>query len=405
MKNNAESSTNTPSNTSNNDHSSAPPDALSTVQRRKKMLMAIALFLVIGVIWGLYWLLIARLHETTENAYVSGSMVQVSAQTMGTVEAIMAEENQQIKAGDVLVKLSPTDAQVALAQAQAQLANSTRQIQTAFNTVGVSQAQITQANTAVALAQDAVARRAALVKTGAVSQEEYDQAVSALNQAMAAQKTSREQGKTAQAQVAGTTVHTHPSIEAAKAAFRIAYINNKRLAVIAPTDGVIAKRTVQVGQQISPGMPLMSIVAANQLWVEANFKETQLANLRVGQTVELTSDVFGSSVQFKGVVQGIGIGTGSAFSVLPAQNATGNWIKIVQRVPVRIALDEQQLRAHPLRVGMSMYVDVHTKERGGPVLGTVDGNRAPTHLNTQVYALDETEANRIADQIIQHNLR
>jgi membrane fusion protein (multidrug efflux system) len=379
-------------------------DAQKSRQRKTRMSMAIGIFLLMGLLWGLYWFFVSRYHEETENAYVAGSMVVVNAQTAGTVEAILAEENQAVKAGDVLVKLSPTDAQVALAQAQAQLANATRQIQNAFNTVSVTRAQMAQADSAVKIAQDAVNRRAALVKTGAVSKEEYDQALNALNQALAAQKTTAEQNKTAGAQIAGTTTQNHPAVEAAKAAFRSAYINNKRLAVLAPTDGVIAKRNVQVGQQISQGVPLMSIVAANQLWVEANFKETQLANLRVGQPVELKSDVFGSSVKFKGVVQGIGIGTGSAFSVLPAQNATGNWIKIVQRIPVRIQLDAEELKAHPLRVGMSMLADVNTHQRDGAVLGTVEGSNGLSNLTTNVYQQDEDEANREADKIINANL-
>ena len=379
-------------------------DAHKSSQRKTRMSIALGIFLLIGLLWALYWFFIARYHEETENAYVAGSMVVVNAQTAGTVEAILAEENQVVKAGDVLVKLSPTDAQVALAQASAQLANATRQIQNVFNTVSVTRAQMVQANSAVKTAQDAVNRRAALVKTGAVSREEYDQAVNALNQALAAQKTTMEQNKSAGAQVAGTTTQNHPAIEAARAAFRSAYINNKRLAVLAPTDGVIAKRNVQVGQQISQGVPLMSIVAANQLWVEANFKETQLANLRVGQPVELTSDVFGSGVKFKGTVQGIGIGTGSAFSVLPAQNATGNWIKIVQRIPVRIQLDAEELKAHPLRVGMSMIANVNTHQRDGAVLGTVAGSDGLSNLTTNVYAQDEEEANREADKIINANL-
>ena len=331
------------------------------LQRRLSVFVALLALIAAGL-FG-HWLLVGRFHESTDNAYVSGNMVMVNAQTIGTVETILADENQEIKAGQVLIKLNPTDAQVALSQAQAQLAQATRQIQNAFNSAGVANAQLSQARSAVQTAQDAVNRRAKLVGTGAVSKEEYDQARNALIQAQAAYKTATEQSKTATAQIAGTTPQSHPAIEAAKAAFRSAYINNKRLAVLAPTDGVIAKRNVQVGQQISQGVPLMSIVAANQLWVEANFKETQLANLRVGQPVELTSDVFGSGVKFKGTVQGIGIGTGSAFSVLPAQNATGNWIKIVQRIPVRIMLDAQELKQHPLRVGMSMHVSIDTRDR------------------------------------------
>ena len=149
----------------------------------------------------------------------------------------------------------------------------------------------------------------------------------------------------------------------------------------------------------------MTIVAANQVWVEANYKETQLANLRVGQPVELTSDVYGSGVKFNGTVQGIGIGTGAAFSVLPAQNATGNWIKIVQRIPVRVTIDPEQLKQHPLRVGMSMHVSIDTRDRSGAVLGAVTGTQAPANLQTNVYNQDEAEANQMADQIIQQNLR
>lgn len=380
-------------------------DAQNQRKRKTGLTIAIALFLIVGLAWAAYWFLYARYHETTENAYVSGNMVMVNAQTVGTVEAIMADENQEIKAGQVLVKLNPTDAQVALSQAQAQLAQATRQIQNAFNSAGVAHAQLSQAASAVKTAQDAVNRRAKLVGTGAVSKEEYDQARNALTQAQAAYKTATEQSKTASAQIAGTTSSNHPAIEAAKAAFRSAYINHKRLAVLAPIDGVVAKRSVQVGQQIAPGVPLMTIVAASQVWVEANYKETQLANLRVGQPVELTADVYGSSVKFKGTVQGIGIGTGSSFSVLPAQNATGNWIKIVQRVPVRVNLDPEQLKQHPLRVGMSMHVNINTQERNGAVLGAVTGTQAPANLQTNVYAQDEMEANQLAEQIIQQNLR
>lgn len=222
-------------------------DAQNQRKRKLGLTIAIGLFLLIGLAWAAYWFLYARFHETTENAYVSGNMVMVNAQTVGTVEAIMADENQEIKAGQVLIKLNPTDAQVALSQAQAQLAQATRQIQNAFNNAGVANAQLSQATSAVRTAQDAVNRRAKLVPTGAVSKEEYDQALNALKQAQAAYKTANEQNKTASAQIAGTTTLNHPAIEAAKAAFRSAYINNKRLAVLAPIDGVVAKRSVQVG--------------------------------------------------------------------------------------------------------------------------------------------------------------
>ena len=398
-------SASTPSDAQQVQQAQQQQDAQNQRKRKTGLTIAIALFLIAGLAWLAYWFFFSRHHESTDNAYVSGNMVMVNAQTIGTVETILADENQEIKAGQVLIKLNPTDAQVALSQAQAQLAQATRQIQNAFNSAGVANAQLSQARSAVQIAQDAVNRRAKLVGTGAVSKEEYDQARNALIQAQAAYKTATEQSKTATAQIAGTTPQNHPAIEAAKAAFRSAYINNKRLAVLAPIDGVVAKRSVQVGQQIAPGAPLMTIVAANQVWVEANYKETQLANLRVGQPVELTSDVYGSGVKFNGTVQGIGIGTGAAFSVLPAQNATGNWIKIVQRIPVRVTIDPEQLKQHPLRVGMSMHVSIDTRDRSGAVLGAVIGTQAPANLQTNVYNQDEAEANQMADQIIQQNLR
>ena len=337
-------------------------DAQNQRKRKLGLTIAIGLFLLIGLAWAAYWFLYARFHETTENAYVSGNMVMVNAQTVGTVEAIMADENQEIKAGQVLIKLNPTDAQVALSQAQAQLAQATRQIQNAFNNAGVANAQLSQAASAVLIAQDAVNRRAKLVPTGAVSKEEYDQALNALKQAQAAYKTANEQNKTASAQIAGTTTLNHPAIEAAKAAFRSAYINNKRLAVLAPIDGVVAKRSVQVGQQISPGVPLMTMVAANQVWVEANFKETELEKMKVGQPATIEVDSY-PGVKWKAHVASIAPASGAEFSVLPPQNATGNWVKIVQRIPVRLEIDSAAADAPQLRAGMS--ADVHVELRDG----------------------------------------
>ncbi|TDR32531.1 efflux RND transporter periplasmic adaptor subunit [Hydromonas duriensis] len=372
--------------------------------RKRKMLLIGGLFLLAGLAWLAYYFVVLRYEEETDNAYVNGNIVAINAQTGGTVEAILADENQEVHAGQPLVKLSPTDAEVALSQARAQLSQTVRQIQQSFNNANVADAQLFQARVNLKTAQDAVNRRAPLVKTGAVSKEEFAQAQDTLARAQAALGVAQAQRSTAVAQVAGTTIANHPVIEAAKASFRTAYINNKRLAVLAPMDGFVAKRYVQVGQQISPGTPLMNLVAANQVWVDANFKETQLANLRVGQPVTIKSDMYGSRVTFDGEVQGIAIGTGSAFSVLPAQNATGNWIKIVQRVPVRILLKSEQLAKTPLRVGMSMIARVDTHKRDGAVLGAVNGMAAPENLQTTVYQSDEVEANAEADKIIKSNL-
>ena len=381
-------------------------EAANSRARKKRMILVGGGFALIGAAWLAYYLLVGRYYEETDNAYVGGSIVAVNAQTQGTVEAILAEENQEVKAGQPLVKLNATDAAVALSQASAQLAETTRQIQQAFNNTGVANAQLKQAQVAVNTAQDAVNRRAPLVATGAVSKEEFASAKDTLARAQAALQVASSQSNTAIAQVSGTDVSHHPSVERAKAAFRAAYINQKRLAILAPMDGIVAKRFVQVGQSVSPNVPLMNIVAANQVWVDANFKETQLANLRVGQPVEIRADVYGSSVDFKGKVQGIAIGTGSAFSVLPAQNATGNWIKIVQRVPVRIVLDDpEQLKKAPLRVGMSIAATVDTHQRDLPLIGAVTGDAAPANLSTTVYDQDEKDADDAAMAIINKNQR
>ncbi|GHA71615.1 multidrug resistance protein A [Formosimonas limnophila] len=378
-------------------------DAANASNKRKKMLIAASVFLILGIAWVLYYFFIARFEEKTDNAYVGGSIVAVNAQTSGTVEAVLAEENQEVKAGQELVKLTPTDADVALAQASAQLADAARQIKLAFNNTSITSAQLKQAQIAVKTAQDAVNRRAPLVATGAVSKEELATAKDNLARAQAALQVAKSQNNTAAAQVSGTDVANHPTVERAKAAFREAYINHKRLAVVAPMDGIVAKRFVQVGQSVAPNLPLMNLVAANQVWVDANFKETQLANLRVGQDVELKADMYGNAVTYKGKVQGIAIGTGSAFSVLPAQNATGNWIKIVQRVPVRILIDAEQLKQFPLRVGMSIEAVVDTHNRDGAVLGSVNGSAAPANLQTTVYTQDDAAAEEAAMAIINAN--
>lgn len=377
--------------------------AANAATRRKKMTIALTAFLLIGIAFALYYSFVARFKESTDNAYVGGNVVAINAQTSGTVEAVLAEENQEVKTGQELVKLNATDADVALAQASAQLADTTRQIRQAFNNTGITNAQLTQANTAVTTASEAVSRRAPLVATGAVSKEEFSTAQDNLAKAKAAQQVAQSQNNSANAQVANTDIANHPSVERAKATFRAAYINQKRLAVIAPIDGIVAKRYVQVGQSVAPNLPLMNLVAANQVWVDANFKETQLANLRVGQDVEIKADMYGSAVTYQGKVQGIAIGTGSAFSVLPAQNATGNWIKIVQRIPVRIVIDAEQLKKFPLRVGMSMEAIVDTHARDGAVLGSTADSAAAADLVTTVYTQDEAEADAAAMKIINAN--
>ncbi|MBX3658938.1 MAG: efflux RND transporter periplasmic adaptor subunit [Ramlibacter sp.] len=370
--------------------------------RRRKALTALAAVVVVaGLGWGAWEWLVASHYESTDNAYVQGDVVQITPQIGGTVMAILADDTDFVKAGQPLVKLDPADARVALDQAEANLAQAVRQVRTLYANNGSLQAQITLRETDVVRAQSEIARanddlnrRQSLAGNGAVSREELNHAQtqlanakSALAAAQAGVTAAREQLASNQAMTEGTSVEQHPSVLAASARVREAYLALQRATLPAPVDGYVAKRTVQLGQRVAAGSPLMSVIPLQQVWVDANFKESQLRNIRIGQPVKLTADLYGKKVEYKGSVVGLGVGTGAAFALLPAQNATGNWIKVVQRVPVRIALDAKQIAASPLRVGLSMDAEVDVSNRDGKMLA--DGSAASASAQTQVYsALD-----------------
>ncbi|MEO7939214.1 MAG: HlyD family efflux transporter periplasmic adaptor subunit, partial [Burkholderiaceae bacterium] len=368
---------------------------------RKKALGAVAgLVLVAGIAYGIYWALVLNHFESTDNAYVQGNIVQITPQAPGTVIAIGTDDTAHVKAGDVLVRFDPADAQVALEQAQAQLAQTVREVRTVYANNGSLQAQIAarQAELSryqadLAKAQDDVNRRAPLVATGAVGKEEFDHANSQLASArsavVAAQSgvlAAREQLAANQTQTAGVAVDQQPNVLRAGARVREAFLALSRTELMAPIDGYVAKRSVQLGQRVAAGTPLMSLIALDRVWVEANFKESQLQKLRIGQPVTLVADVYGKKVEYHGAIDGLGAGTGAAFALLPAQNATGNWIKVVQRVPVRISLDAKELADHPLRVGLSMEAKVDIRNTDGRMLS--DGSAAPMGVQTDVYARD-----------------
>ena len=305
---------------------------------------------------------------------------------------------------------------MALEQAQSQLAQTVREVRALFTNSSALDAQVKlreadalRAEVELSRTQEDVNRRAPLVSTGAVSKEEFQHASAQLdaakNSAQAAQaalNAAREQLKSGQTQTDGTSVKDHPNVARAAAKMREAYLAYQRSDVLAPTDGHIAKRSVQVGQRVQAGMPMMTMVALNQLWVDANFKESQLQELRIGQPAELVADVYGKNVIFHGKVAGLGAGTGAAFSLLPAQNATGNWIKVVQRVPVRILLDPQELSAHPLRVGLSMDVNVDTADSSGKTLADVQ--RASPASATTIYDSLQAAADAEVQRIIAANM-
>ena len=384
---------------------------------RKRALIALSGVVVLaGLGWAAYEWLVASHYESTDNAYVQGNVIQITPQMSGTVMAILADDTDFVKAGQPLVKLDPADAQVTLDAAEANLAQAVRQVRTLYANNGSLRAQITlretdllKAQTDIARATDDVKRRQGLVQTGAVSGEELQHAQSqlALGQATLASATAgvaaaREQLISNQSMTDGIAVEQHPSVMAAAAKVREAYLASQRTALPAPVDGYVARRTVQLGQRVAAGTPLMSIIPLSQVWVDANFKEVQLRHIRIGQPVKLTADVYGKKVEFKGTITGLGMGTGAAFALLPAQNATGNWIKVVQRVPVRVALDAAQIVQNPLRVGLSMEATVDVSEQSGKMLA--DAPRAAALVETAVYALAEQGAAEEVRKIVAANL-
>ncbi|CAN7207156.1 MULTISPECIES: HlyD family secretion protein [unclassified Variovorax] len=392
-------------------------EAAPSSNKRRRALTALASVVVLaGAGWGLYEWLVASHYESTDNAYVQGNVIQITPQIGGTVMAIMADDTDLVKAGQPLVQLDPADAKVALDQAEAALAQTVRQVRTLYANNGSLAAQVTlrqsdivKAQSDIARAQDDLKRRQALTGNGAVSKEELNHAEttlanakSALAAAQAGVVSAREQLASNQSLTEGTSVEQHPSVLAAAAKVREAYLATQRVAMPAPVEGYVAKRTVQLGQRVAAGTPMMSIVPLNQVWVDANFKEVQLRSIRLDQPVKLTADVYGKKVEYTGRVAGLGVGTGAAFALLPAQNATGNWIKVVQRVPVRIALDPEQLKANPLRVGLSMDAEIDVTQKGGKMLA--DAPRASALSQTQVYSRLDQGADAEVQRIIAANM-
>ncbi|KAF7599516.1 MAG: EmrA/EmrK family multidrug efflux transporter periplasmic adaptor subunit [Candidatus Dactylopiibacterium carminicum] len=375
------------------------PSPASGTRKRGLVILSCAVALA-GVAYGTYWYEYGRWHEETDDAYVSGHVVQVTPHVGGTVLAVKAEDTDMVKAGATLIELDPADARVALDQAEASLAQTVREVRTLFANNATLAAQVRVRETEVERWKQDLARRQAIAETGAVALEEIDHARDSLRSAEASLVTAREQLAANRAQTEGTQVTDFPAVQRAGARVEEAWLAVARTHVVAPLDGQIARRNVQVGQRVAPGAPLMAVVPLDSVWVDANFKETQLREMRVGQPVVLTADIYGSKVEYQGRIAGLGAGTGGAFALLPAQNATGNWIKVVQRVPVRISLDPQEIATHPLRVGLSMIVNVDTHSRNGqPVL---QSRAEAPRFEAAEAALAQAKAR--VDEIIRRNL-
>lgn len=410
----------------------ATPSTEPDKNNRKRHLLIFTLLVVgIAAVVAFFYLTQWRYSVSTEDAYVNGNQVQITSQITGTVQAIGVNNTNVVKAGQVLVALDKSDNGLALETAKAQLTTAIRQFKTQSANVQQASTGVTQAQTAlnevasqieaarVALnaAKADYQRRVALAGMNAVSKEEIQHAAdnvakaqTQLDAAMARQATAKSAVASAQAQrnasianIGDNNVLNQPAVQAAMTNIENAWLNLTRTQIVAPVDGQIARRSVQLGQKISAGTPLMVIVPLHDLWVDANFKENQLKDIRIGQAVTLTSDLYGKDVVYHGKVEGLSAGTGSAFSALPAQNATGNWIKVTQRVPVRIKLDDKEVSAHPLRVGLSMHAEIDSRDAPNqPQVGTATSSSEPVAVMTA--QPDMSGAKQIIQQIIQQSL-
>ncbi len=369
---------------------STSDDAMKS--KRKKLLGYFALIVIIAAILYAIWAVFFNHSISTDNAYVGAENAQITSMVSGQVAKVLVTDTAQVKQGDILVEIDNRDATIALAQAKAELAKAKRQYQQSSanssslssqvivrdDEINSAKAQVAKAQVDVDKAKQDYDRRASLAATGAISKEELTSAQSALHTAQAnlnvaqAGLSQAESNRKAtmsnlaanDALIKGTDEDTLPDVLVAQAKVEQAQLDLDRTVIRAPVDGVVARRNIQVGQRVAPGTVMMSVVPISQLYVDANFKESQLAKVRVGQTAILTSDLYGDDVEYHGKVIGFSGGTGAAFALIPAQNATGNWIKVVQRLPVRIALDPKELADHPLRVGLSMEakVDLSSKK-------------------------------------------
>ncbi len=371
-------------------------------RQRKKSLTIFAAALLIAGAGSVYWYLnFGTGSESTDDAYVNGNLVQLTPEIAGTVTRIAADDGDYVTQGQELVRFDNSDADIAFDNAEASLAQAVRQVRAMFNNAEQARAVVAEQKIALRKAESDLARRKNMVKAGGLSQEELSHAQEMANSAEKALAVAEQQLKSQEALVRNTTVDTHPLVKSAISQLRQAYLAKQRTSLVAPVSGYVARRNVQVGQRVTPGATLMAVVPLDQVWVDANFKETQLKTMRIGQPATIIADLYGDKVEYHGKVESLGIGTGSAFSLLPAQNATGNWIKVVQRLPVRIQLDEKDLKEHPLRIGLSMMVDVDTQDTQGELLSRAAP--AKPRYQTDVYTRQLDGIDSIVSQIIAAN--
>ena len=370
-------------------------------QRKKGLSIFILLLLLIAIGSAAYWFFFIKGFEETEDAYVSGNQVMVSAQVAGNISKINVDNMDPVQAGDVLLELDDTNAKLSFEQAKSNLANAVRQVSQLNYTVKQLKSAVRANEITLAQAQGNLNRRVQLVKDGAIDKESFQHAKEAVELAKANLTTSQNQLGANQALLLDGPLSEQPQIQSAVSNLKQAWLNLERTKIRSPIKGYVARRNAQVGQAVSVGGALMAVVTTDQMWLDANFKETQLTHMRIGQPVEIHFDLYGKDKTFNGKVVGIEMGTGSAFSLLPTQNATGNWIKVVQRVPVRIQLDPQQLAENPLRIGLSATVKVNVTDSQGETLR--DQAPSTTIYSTNVLQYDESAVNNLIESIIRDN--
>ncbi|MBD2815439.1 multidrug efflux MFS transporter periplasmic adaptor subunit EmrA [Xenorhabdus sp. Flor] len=370
-------------------------------QRRNIMIFLTLLFLILGTIYAIYWLIFSRHQQETDNAYVAGNQIQITSQVAGSVTTIYFDNTDFVKSGRVLIQLDPKDAELTLTKAKNELAAAVRKTQQQMVDSKKYQAIIEQKKIALRKAQNDFNRRKILGRQDAIGQEELQHSYESVALAQADLDVAIEQYNSNQAIILNTPLEKQPAVEKAASGVHDAWLNLQRTKIVSPVDGYVSRRNVQIGSRINMGTPLMAIVPATNMWIEANFKETQLSNMRIGQPAKITSDFYGDGIVYTGKVVGLDMGTGSAFSLLPAQNASGNWIKVVQRLPVRIELEPEQLKQHPLRIGLSTKVIVDTADTNGMTLSTTERIKPAYHTNALM--IDISPANKIVTDIINSN--
>src|SRR5271154_3198125 len=352
----------------------ASPRAAPNRARRLALFGLGSVVLLCALGYGGYWFFDGRYFESTDDGYVNGDVVQVTSEVPGTVLSLDVDDTQRVEAGQPLLKLDPADAKIAEENAEADLARAVRQVRGLFAQGKELRAQIAQREQAERTADEDLQRRGSLIADGAISAEELSHARDAVTTTRANVAAARDQLSQTVAQIDGTTIANHPQVMAAAAAVRNAALALHRTELTSPVSGVIAKRSVQVGQRVAAGTPLLAVVPLDNVWIDANFKEVQLERMRAGQPVAVRTDFYGRQVTYHGHLVGIAAGSGNAFALLPPQNASGNWIKIVQRLPVRILLVPEELRAHPLRIGLSASVRVDLHDLSGTLMTTAVRN-------------------------------